>query len=720
LVYEIVWLRLAMGAFGVTAPFVAMFLSVFMAGLGLGSWGAGLLSRRLRSQAASGALRFYALAEALLAVSALAVPALLARSQQLLSSTGAALAWDSSAYYWASGLCTAGALLPWCVCMGATFPLAMSAIKKRFAAQSRSSFSYLYLANVLGAASGAALSAYVLIELFGLRGTLSSAAGLNVLIAVLALSLSGERAMSAGDGEPAGGAAAIAAAASSSKNVLPLLFTTGAVSMAMEIVWLRQFTPYVGPSIYTFAAILTLYLGASFVGSCIYRARLRGGGAPSEVAWILSGVLSLLPLCAADPYMPMPGWGRIAVGIIPFCMTMGFLTPSLVDRRSAGDPERAGTAYAVNVLGCILGPLLAGFVLLPRMSERCALVALAMPLFAAGLMAALGRRRGDAPGWGRLNPVAVYAVLVGIGAGAASFSSSFEDRWAAEESGHLETRRDYQADVIACGSGLDQNLLVNGIGMTQVTSITKMMAHLPLALLTRPPRNALVICFGMGTTFRSLLSWGIPTTAVELVPSVPRLFGYFHADADRLLESPSARVVIDDGRRFLARSSDTFDVITIDPPPPMESAGTGLLYTTEFYALVKARLSADGIMQQWILEPLEPAVLSAAVKAITESFPHVRVFRSGEGWGFHCLASREPFSAAAAEALAARMPAPARQDLLEYMPRVAAARQLQAVLRREVAAEDLVAPGARPLRDDRPINEYYFLRRRFPALGRRL
>ncbi len=70
---------------------------------------------------------------------------------------------------------------------------------------------------------------------------------------------------------------------------------------------------------------------------------------------------------------------------------------------------------------------------------------------------------------------------------------------------------------------MQKQLLVNGYGMTWLTPITKMMAHLPLAFLDRSPQDALVICFGMGTTFRSLHSWGIPVTAVELVPSVPRL-----------------------------------------------------------------------------------------------------------------------------------------------------------------------------------------------------
>ena len=89
----------------------------------------------------------------------------------------------------------------------------------------------------------------------------------------------------------------------------------------------------------------------------------------------------------------------------------------------------------------------------------------------------------------------------------------------------------------AWGSGMDKHLWVNGIGMTTLTPITKMMVHVPLSLQPQPPKKALVICFGMGTTFRSVLSWGVNATVVELVPSVPSLVGVFHPDAAGILTS---------------------------------------------------------------------------------------------------------------------------------------------------------------------------------------
>ncbi len=130
---------------------------------------------------------------------------------------------------------------------------------------------------------------------------------------------------------------------------------------------------------------------------------------------------------------------------------------------------------------------------------------------------------------------------------------------------------------------MKQRLLVNGMGMTKLTPITKMMAHLTLSSLDHTPHSALIICFGMGTTFRSALSWNVSTTAVELVPSVPSCSGFFHSDAGEVRNSPLAHIVIDDGRRYLERSPAKYDAIIIDPRrlsrPPVRACSIRRTFT---------------------------------------------------------------------------------------------------------------------------------------------
>jgi spermidine synthase len=272
--------------------------------------------------------------------------------------------------------------------------------------------------------------------------------------------------------------------------------------------------------------------------------------------------------------------------------------------------------------------------------------------------------------------------------------------------------RDYTATVVAAGRGNERQLLVNGVGMTSLTPITKMMAHLPLAFLPHAPQDAIVICFGMGTTHRSMLSWGIHSTAVELAPSVPRMFSFFHADGDRLLASPLSRIEIGDGRFYLERTRAQYDAIAIDPPPPVEAAASSLLYSKEFYAAAKPRLRPGGILAQW-LPGGDESVQASVAKALRESFPYVRVFPSIERSGWHFLASQSPIPRRTAADLAARLPASAVADLLEWGPEDTAVRQFAAVLDQETSLDRLIRrnPGIPALQDDRPINEYYLLRR---------
>src|SRR5256885_4973626 len=46
------------------------------------------------------------------------------------------------------------------------------------------------------------------------------------------------------------------------KPALLLLFVTGLITMGMEVVWIRLFTPSIGPMVYSFALILASYLFA--------------------------------------------------------------------------------------------------------------------------------------------------------------------------------------------------------------------------------------------------------------------------------------------------------------------------------------------------------------------------------------------------------------------------------------------------------------------------
>lgn len=718
ILYELIWLRLAMAEFGVTTAMISIVLSTFMAGLGIGSWAAGHFLRKYARRLAAPPLHLYAMAELFIGCSAVVVPLELLTGRLVLEHVGNSLSLSSMGYYVAAGVWLACSLVPWCACMGATIPLGMFAIRSDKRLESRRSFSFLYLANVLGAVAGS-LIPLLLIEVFGFAGTLRFGMVLNLLVCGTALWIAQKQAPQAdGSGQVEQDTAdkpSLPVRQIFGNGTLWLLFATGLTSMGMELVWTRQYAIYLGNVVYSFASILGVYLAATFIGSSVYRIWSRRHKDEGALVWLFVWLAALIPLLTADPRLKqLPWWLRVPLGIAVFSGLLGFLTPRLVDRFSEGDPDRAGLGYAVNVAGCILGPLVAGFILLPHLDERYALTALALPWLLIALSFALFRTGSQVSSAKRFTtPHAMAYVVVLL----ASFGLIFTTRSYVQQISGAQVRRDSTATVIAGGQGMQKGLYVNGVSMTVLTPITKLMAAMPLAFLDRPPQNALVICFGMGTTHRSALTWGIDSTVVDLVPSVPALFWFYHADAREVLKSPHSHVVVDDGRRFLERTSEQYDVIIIDPPPPVEAAGSSLLYSREFYAAAKKRLRQDGILQQWYPGG-DLATTAAIARALKESFPYVRAFISIEGMGVHYLASRQPIPPLSAAELARRMPSNAASDLVEWGPFPTAEQQLAAMLKREVPVNWLIAAdiNAPAIQDDRPINEYYGLR----ATGARL
>ena len=702
LLYELIWLRLSMAQFGVTTALTSIVLSVFMAGLGVGSWSAGVLLRRHGDGLKFPPLRLYALLELLIGFSALAVPAELVWGHRFMARLADQAPLSSSADYLVAGLWLAVTVIPWCACMGATIPVAMFAIRRLAGKDAVRSFSFLYLANVLGAVVGSFLP-LLLIEPLGFHGTLRIGALLNLLIAggafLLSLSSRSNQALVASETAP------VNYAANANFGVLVLLFTTGLATMGMELVWIRLFTPYVGPVVYSFGMIMVAYLLATFAGSQVYRYWSRESRQESLLTWISLAPLGLLPLLTADSRIPLHLVARVFLGVMPFAGMIGFLTPMLVERWSGGDPDRTGRAYAVNIVGCILGPLVCGFILLPSIGERLAMMLLSLPWFVMAF------RRGTAPKIRRVQRVAAYSLVV-LALFFFFYTKDYETQFPVRS-----VLRDSTATVIAIGTGNERRLLVNGQGMTVLTPITKMMAHATLASLDHPPHNALIICFGMGTTFRSVMSWGISGTAVELVPSVPKLFTYYHPDGAAVAALPQGHIVIDDGRRFLERSPEKFDVIILDPPPPVVTAGSSLLYSQDFYAVAKQRLEPGGILQQWLPEA-DNATQSAVAQAVRNSFPYVRVFQGIEGWGWHFLASERPIPGRTAAELVARMPASAVRDMMEWGPGKTPEEQVNLLVLHPSSLSAVIAlsPSTVALQDDRPINEYFLLRTPFDKL----
>ena len=466
LLYQVVWVRLAFAHFGVITPVLSLVLSVFMLGLGLGSVLGGIWGERFSRRLNISLAYFYGAAELIIGIGAFVVPVLFQVGEGFLLSAGEA---TSTGYLFGSAIVVIVAVLPWCIMMGATFPLMMAFIRQ-FDPTNQASFSFLHLANVLGAMAGTALTALVLVELFGFRAASFMAAMINFSIAAVGFALARtHRFELAQPAEWQAQAPRRADGQTSNPWLEVILLTTGMTSLAMEVVWTRAFTFVLKTTIYSFAMILTTYLLATWIGSHLYRRSLKHNRVISVERLLgLLCLFALLPIVVNDPRVSQ-NIAAILWSIVPFCLALGYLTPRLIDEYSLGNPASAGRSYAVNIAGGILGPLLAAYILLPTIGTRAALLALSIPLFVLFIWAPT--RVGPSR---RPRPMIIIAYLA-LFAFSTFVSRDYEDGSLFERPN--EIRRDHVATATAFGQGMNKRLLVNGVGMTRLTPITKVMAR---------------------------------------------------------------------------------------------------------------------------------------------------------------------------------------------------------------------------------------------------
>jgi spermidine synthase len=119
-------------------------------------------------------------------------------------------------------------------------------------------------------------------------------------------------------------------------------------------------------------------------------------------------------------------------------------------------------------------------------------------------------------------------------------------------------------------------------------------------MLTHPrPERVLIAGGGEGATLREVLAHKTVKKAVmvdideEVVSICRRFLPSWHQKA---FDDPRAELHFADARKYLEKSKDRFDVIIIDLVDPLEQGPARLLYTREFYQIVKQRLGRSGIM----------------------------------------------------------------------------------------------------------------------------
>jgi spermidine synthase len=661
LIYEVVWSRQLVLVFGNTTQAIAAILTGYFGGMAVGSLVGGRVADHVRSP-----LRLYGALELVLVAVVLTTPLLFSLIRSAYGSAYSSLVDQPALLAGIRFVLAVLALSPATVLMGATLPSLGRHLARR-AADLGDVFGRLYAANTLGAIVGSAAAGFILIEVLGLSDTLRVGAAGSAIAGISALFLSRGQAAppfdpvtTTGMGSimpatpdppavlrPQDGLATVADPFDLRRVAVVMSFVSGLTSLGYQTLWTRLLASGTGGSSYVFSAILVFFLMGLAIGPLIVEIAARRG--MDTLGWlartqVLVGVLATAgTLLIAFRPLDVPDGIAWMIVVLPTSTAIGLSLP-LASRLIPSTDQRVGSdtglLLGTNTLGIVIGTVGIPFVAMPTIGSPVTVLVLA----ATNIAVAWWIRRLRPSRYRRMEalsgPIAA-AVVLAIGlAGLARDPSVVR----IEKTGRLyATQEDDIASVQAGTISGQSQLWVAGTSMTALTIDARLMPVLP-AMARPDARSLLVIAFGMGSSYRTGLILGDRVDGVELVPTVPTMFEYFYPDAVAVLANPNGRLTISDGRNYVELSDRTYDTIVVDPPPPVESAGTGVLYSREFYTAAARRLNAGGVMMEWIPGGQRLDEFMAHVRTFSDVFPEVTLAFGPGGYGVFMLGSSRSVS----------------------------------------------------------------------------
>jgi spermidine synthase len=701
LIYEVVWYQLLQLVIGSSAVSLAVLLGTFMGGLCLGSLGYARVASARRHP-----LKMYALLEAGIGVIGLLELMIVPVVGSAYSSWAGPGTLGIVLRAVAAGVC----LLPPTLLMGATLPALARWIE--LTPRGVSWLGFFYAGNTAGAVIGSVLAGFYLLRVYDLTTATIVAVALNGAVAALAFVVASAsaydpRPSAAAHAGPGEQAAAIEARRAERRAVFLAIALSGFTALSAEVVWTRVLSLLFGGTTYTFSLILAGFLLGLGIGSSLGSALARSlarpavalgwaqAGVCAAVAWAAVMMGSSMPYWPIDPSLSTSPWfnfqldaARCLWVVLPGAILWGASFPlalAAVAKAGGDQAEVVGRLFAANTLGAIIGSLGAGALIAWAGSQHTQQIMIAVAATSALLVLLPGLGQASA---GR---VATAGLVLALGAGAVVLGRAVPPvpgllvgygRFAATWVG--------QADFIYVGEGLNASVAVSRLssgvlnyhnaGKVQASSepqdmrLQRMLGHLTTIVPERPA-SVFVIGFGAGVTAGavSIDPRVERVTIAEIEPLVPRTVSrYFSAHNFDVANNPKVTIRIDDARHYLLTTHETFDAITSDPLDPWVK-GAAMLYSREFFDLVKRRLNPGGVVTLFVqLYSSNEAAVKSEIATFFEAFPRGVVFGNtynGAGYDLVLLGQRDP-APLDLDALTARLEKP------EYAPVVQSLREV--------------------------------------------
>lgn len=678
LTYEVTWVRELSLSFGVSVYAVTAVLTAFMGGLALGSW---LWGRIVIRRAP---LRLYAALQLGAGLSALVTPFAFGWLTTLYVDIYNAWLPNPLLFNLIRFVLASLVLLIPATLMGGSFPVISQFLARRPEWRG-GDLGFLYAANTLGGVIGTVLTGLVLIRFLGAHATINLAAGIDIVVAAVAMIASrryGFDPLPAGDLADEVPAPTVQpeieerpvpkkrtsrkAARRTVQTPVPAIedprqrrfemrvalwgfALSGFVSLGYEVVWTRLLAIFTLNTVYSFTIMLTIFLLGLALGSFLVVDIVDSLRRPLAFFGFLQMLIGLTSVVMLFVFAKLPTILATLTNVVSYRQEVlaefiaggiTMLVPTLLigatfpvaARIYAGAlgnvGARMGRLYSLNTIGAMLGSFITGFGLIPLLGLQHAALLLAGLNLALGAVAVMFvPRRASWPALGIIAAAVLAAFLLPPGI-------------------YLGFREGAIPQLIFYREGVDATVSVFQVdnpplkvsfvnGRSEVPTDRDSMrafyllGHLP-PLLHPNAKSALMVSFGNGIATGAMARHKIPRIqAVEIVAEQKEAARLYKQENRDVLDYPGLNITIEDGRNYLLRSREQFDIITADATHPVNTSSWAL-FTREFYSLVQQRLTKDGVFVQWLpFHDLSQSDYRDIIKTFQSVFPHTTLWFTG-------------------------------------------------------------------------------------------
>jgi len=557
--------------------------------------------------------------------------------------------------------------------MGATFPAIIHAISFEPSNQQAKHTGYLYGINALGASLGCFIAGYTLLPHLGIQSTLIGAALLNfipVFWVLRHIDLFKSRTIGSNK-KPASRHNPLIDEPSPRTNpqhyYIPTVFIVGFISIAYQILMVRIIILLFGNQIEVFSFVISAFLiatGLSAITSTWHLRHNKNLALFFLITIILSAILiSISPMLLAQLPSLNTHWKLSRHGfqmmIWLIILLPQFFIASLLPtaikisgKRGGRYTYPAGMFYGVNSLGGILAAGVTNQFLLPWLGSHKTLHLFSIILICLALWY-IGRYHSRIK-QRRLNIIALLAVMLMT----INFSIPIQEIYSSvltnkdESYSQIKLFHEGRAATIAVLDTQNDSRRLFLNGAEEVTSrfyhiqLFKTLGILPV-LLHEPdtPKEILVIAFGAGITSGAALNSGEnnKVRALDINPDVEKISGLFSTLNNNVIKNPRFTFTNADGRNYIFLNPKKYHIIISDATHPF-AYDSWILYTREFYKLIKSRLTNDGIFAQWIPLTITDDFFKIFLKTFASVFPHCTLWNIPGSDQAFILAHPSPFN----------------------------------------------------------------------------